>query len=124
MDGKLREIRIYPVDLSMDASKRPWSRSSVPMTPSPELAKNILANIQKYSEPYGTRIDIENGVGIIRVPAEATVTIGTDLSIPGRGPASKPLPAIGARPGGGETWVNPIPTDPLPGRAAPQVRPN
>jgi len=30
VDGKLVEIRIYPVDLGADASRTPWSRSSIP----------------------------------------------------------------------------------------------
>jgi hypothetical protein len=41
-DGRLVEVRIYPVDLGVDASKTPWSRSSIPQTPSPELARKIL----------------------------------------------------------------------------------
>lgn len=87
-DGKLREVRIYPVELGADSSKTPWSRSSIPQTPSPERARQILADIQKYSEPFGTKIAIENGVGVIRIAPEATVTVGADLVIPGRGPQS------------------------------------
>jgi hypothetical protein len=48
-------------------------------TPSPPLALDILTKIQKYSAPFGTKIDIENGVGIIRVPPEATVPVGADI---------------------------------------------
>ncbi|MBO9581468.1 MAG: CapA family protein [Sphingobium sp.] len=88
-NGKLIEIRIYPVDLGVDQQKTPWSRSSIAQTPSPEMARKILMQIQKYSEPFGTKISIENGVGIIRVPPEATQPIGADLDIPGRGPQSK-----------------------------------
>ena len=88
-DGKLAEIRIYPLDLGTDVSKTPWSRSSIPQTPSPEVARKILTDLQKWSEPFGTKISIENGVGVIRVPPSATVPIGGDLDIPGRGPASK-----------------------------------
>jgi len=46
------------------------------MTPSPQLANRILGDIQKFSEPFGTKISIENGIGVIRVPPEATVPIG------------------------------------------------
>jgi poly-gamma-glutamate synthesis protein (capsule biosynthesis protein) len=62
------------------------SRANIPLTPSPEKARAILEKIQKYSEPFGTKISIENNIGIIRVPPEATVEIGGDLVIPGRGP--------------------------------------
>jgi len=89
VDGKLTEIRIYPMDLGVDASKTPWSRSSIPQTPSPEMARKILTNIQKWSEPFGTKISIENNIGVIRVPPEATVAVGGDLDIPGRGPQSR-----------------------------------
>ncbi len=95
VDGKLVEIRIYPVDLGVDTSKTPWSRSSIAQTPTPELAKKILTNIQKWSEPFGTKITIENNIGIIRVPPEATVEIGKDLNIPGRGPTSRGGPGRG-----------------------------
>ncbi|OJU17608.1 MULTISPECIES: CapA family protein [unclassified Sphingomonas] len=88
VDGKLVEIRIYPVDLGADASRTPWSRSSIPQTPSPAMARKILTNLQKYSEPFGTKISIENGIGVIRVSPDATVPVGGDLKIPGRGPQS------------------------------------
>ncbi len=64
-DGKLIEIRLQPVDLGV-GKNRPWSQMSIPKVPSPSLAAEILADVQKYSEPFGTKISIENGVGIIR----------------------------------------------------------
>ena len=85
-EGRLREVRIYPVDLGVDRARVPWSRSSIPQTPTPALARRILTDLQRFSEPFGTRISIENNIGIIRVPAEATVPVGGDLNIPGRGP--------------------------------------
>jgi hypothetical protein len=51
----------------------------VPTTPSPELANRILADVQRYSEPFGTKIGIENGIGVIRVPKSATVPIGGSI---------------------------------------------
>ncbi|MSU68210.1 MAG: CapA family protein [Opitutaceae bacterium] len=77
-NGKLEEVRIYPVDLGV-GQNRPWSRMNVPMTPSPELAQKILTDLQKYSEPFGTKISIENNIGIIRVPPAATVPVGGDI---------------------------------------------
>ena len=87
-DGRLTEVRIYPVDIGLGS--RPWSREQIPMTPSPAMARTILEQLQKFSEPYGTKIAIENNIGIIRVPPEETAEIGGDLVIPGRrmnGPA-------------------------------------
>jgi poly-gamma-glutamate capsule biosynthesis protein CapA/YwtB (metallophosphatase superfamily) len=77
-DGKLVEVRIYPMDLGADL-KKPWSRIGLPQTPSPEMAQRILAEVQRFSEPFGTKISIENGVGVIRVPPEATVPVGQDI---------------------------------------------
>jgi hypothetical protein len=84
--GRLVEIRIYPADLGLGEPRRPLSRANVPLTPTPQKARAILEKLQKYSEPFGTKISIENNIGIIRVPPEATVGIGGDLAIPGRGP--------------------------------------
>jgi poly-gamma-glutamate capsule biosynthesis protein CapA/YwtB (metallophosphatase superfamily) len=77
-DGKLAEVRIYPIDLGV-GKKRTWSKMSVAQTPSPELAQEILGNVQRFSAPFGTKITIENGVGVIRVPPEATVPVGGDI---------------------------------------------
>ncbi len=81
-EGRLAEIRIYPVDIGL--GKLPWSRENIPQTPTPERARFILESLQKYSQPFGTKISIENNIGVIRVPASATVDVGGDLVIPGR----------------------------------------
>ena len=78
-NGKLVEVRIYPADLGLGT--RPWSRENVPMTPTPEKARSILERVQKYSEPFGTKISIENNIGVIRVPPEATVDVSGDLGV-------------------------------------------
>lgn len=88
-DGRLVEIRLYPVDIGL--GERPWSREHIPQTPSPERARLILTRLQKFSEPFGTKISIENNIGIIRVPPEATVEVGHDLAIPGRGRGTTPF---------------------------------
>jgi poly-gamma-glutamate synthesis protein (capsule biosynthesis protein) len=77
-DGRLVEIRLYPVELGV-GKNRPWSRMGIPQTPAPELAQEILTRVQQYSEPFHTRISIEKGVGVIRVPPEATVPIGGEI---------------------------------------------
>ena len=86
-DGRLVEVRIYPMDVGI--GRRPWSRENIPETPPPALARSILERVQKYSEPFGTKISIENNIGIIRVPPEATVDVGGDLVIPGRQPRAR-----------------------------------
>ncbi len=65
-NGRLAEVRLHPTDLGQDKS-RPFSRRGVPMVPSPDMAKRVLEKLQKISQPFGTKITIENGVGIIRM---------------------------------------------------------
>jgi poly-gamma-glutamate synthesis protein (capsule biosynthesis protein) len=64
-NGQVSEIRLYPVDLQY--GKR-LTESGVPRVPSPEKAQQILERLKKMSEPFGTKISIENNIGIIRVP--------------------------------------------------------
>ncbi len=64
-NGKLVEVRVYPVDLGA-GKNRPWSRMGTPQTPSPAKAQEILQDLQKLSAPFGTKITIVDGVGVIR----------------------------------------------------------
>jgi len=63
--GKLVEVRIYPVDVG--GPDRPGSQLGIPRRPSPEVANRMLQEMQTYSKPFGTRIDIQDGVGVIHV---------------------------------------------------------
>ena len=65
-NGRLAEVRLHPADLGMD-KQRPFTRRGIPMIPSPEVARQILEKMQRISQPYGTKIAIENGIGIIRI---------------------------------------------------------
>ncbi|WP_315837964.1 CapA family protein [Bradyrhizobium prioriisuperbiae] len=62
--GDIKEIRLYPIDL--DALGRA-SRRGVPVLADTEKAQSILKRLQGLSEPFGTRIAIEDGVGIVRI---------------------------------------------------------
>jgi poly-gamma-glutamate synthesis protein (capsule biosynthesis protein) len=77
-DGALVEVRLYPVDLGV-GKNRPWSQMSIARTPSPALAAEILGDVQRYSKPFGTKIEIENGVGVIRVAPSATVPVNSAI---------------------------------------------
>jgi poly-gamma-glutamate synthesis protein (capsule biosynthesis protein) len=63
--GRLAEVRLYPVDLG--GASRPISQMGIPLTPPPPEAQSILRDMQQYSNPFGTKISIENNVGVIRV---------------------------------------------------------
>jgi poly-gamma-glutamate synthesis protein (capsule biosynthesis protein) len=60
--GQLKEIRIYPIDLNAAGSKP----KGVPSFAAPELAKKILNELKTISAPFGTNVQIEGDVGIIR----------------------------------------------------------
>jgi poly-gamma-glutamate synthesis protein (capsule biosynthesis protein) len=62
--GKPSVVRIYPLAIMTD---RP-AVFSVPALATGKEAQRILETIQKESEPFGTRIRIEHGVGIIDIP--------------------------------------------------------
>ncbi len=64
-NGKLTEVRLYPVELG--GRKRPLSQMGIPTTPSPAEAQRILRDLQQFSMPFGTRISIEDNVGVIRI---------------------------------------------------------
>ena len=60
----LRELHVHPVDLGLEL---PEARRGLPRTPSPARAASILARLARLSEPFGTAIRIENGVGRVEL---------------------------------------------------------
>lgn len=65
-DGRLTEVRLYPIDLGVTAT---GAARGVPHMADAATGVRILERLQRLSEPFGTRIDIVKGVGIIRVAA-------------------------------------------------------
>jgi poly-gamma-glutamate capsule biosynthesis protein CapA/YwtB (metallophosphatase superfamily) len=68
--GKLAEIRLHPIDLNYTGR---GADRGVPKLAGAEVAKTILDRLQKLSQPFGTRIAIQDGVGVIR-PAAGTAS--------------------------------------------------
>jgi poly-gamma-glutamate synthesis protein (capsule biosynthesis protein) len=70
--GQLAEIRLHPIDLGYTAR---GADRGVPRLATPDVARTILERLQRLSQPFGTRIAIEQGVGVIRTagarPSEA-----------------------------------------------------
>jgi poly-gamma-glutamate synthesis protein (capsule biosynthesis protein) len=62
--GRLSQVRLYPTDLGHGER---MAHRGVPRLASPEVARRVLDRLRKLSEPFGTTIDIEDGVGIIRL---------------------------------------------------------
>ncbi len=61
--GRLREVRLHPVDLGQ--TPRPGSQVGIPRVPTASVAAKILGEIVEYSKPFGTHISVVNGVGSI-----------------------------------------------------------
>lgn len=61
---RLAEIRIHPIDLG---HKRPRTQRGRPMPAQGEMADRILKRIQRLSAKYGTKVDIRNGIGVVKV---------------------------------------------------------
>lgn len=57
------EIKFYPVDLGF---RVPRAHQGTPRLADAELGKKILEHLAKLSEVYGTKIVVENGVGVWR----------------------------------------------------------
>ena len=67
--GRVAEIQLRPVDLNYMAR---GADRGVPKPASADLARVILERMQRLSQPFGTRITVDGGVGIIRPPAETS----------------------------------------------------
>ncbi len=61
-DGRLRELRLVPIDLGRE---RPRSQRGRPAIAEAELGGKILTDLQRLSRPYGTEIEIKDGVGFV-----------------------------------------------------------
>jgi len=62
--GKLKEIRIYPVDVGY--GKPRWQQGR-PMLAEGEVAQEILDRYQRLSKPFGTHVQIDGNVGYVRL---------------------------------------------------------
>lgn len=64
--NRLSELRLHPIELRR--SDRLANRG-VPRLTAESQGKTILERLQKNSEPFGTTLEVENGVGLIRLPS-------------------------------------------------------
>jgi poly-gamma-glutamate synthesis protein (capsule biosynthesis protein) len=64
-EGKrLREVLLYPVDLGFG---RPIPQRGRPMLAEGKVAREVLEWLRELSKPFGTQIEIEGGIGVIRI---------------------------------------------------------
>lgn len=64
-DGRVSEIRLYP--MMIESSDTPTG--GAPHPANAEQGRHILERLKALSAPFGTRITIENNIGVIREPA-------------------------------------------------------
>jgi poly-gamma-glutamate synthesis protein (capsule biosynthesis protein) len=64
-DGRATTVRLYPIDVGNTYDPE---RRGNPHLADPEVARRILENLQRDSAPFGTVIEIEGSVGVIRIP--------------------------------------------------------
>lgn len=63
--GKLKEVRIHPIDTRYDEQK--LAIRGIPRIAPPHIAQRILRRLQQLSAPLGTDIQIEGNIGVIRL---------------------------------------------------------
>lgn len=63
-DGALKEVRLYPTELGING---PDSRLGIPRMATEQHAQQILERVTRLSDQWGTKIDVQGNVGIIRV---------------------------------------------------------
>jgi len=65
--GTVSEIRLYPIELGFTMRN---ADKGIPRRASPTQSRTILKRLQRLSQTYGTLIDIEQDIGVIRVAKE------------------------------------------------------
>lgn len=60
----LAEIALHPIELGF---KLPRSQRGRPMAANPAAGKALIEHLRKLSEPFGTKIEIRNNVGFIKL---------------------------------------------------------
>jgi len=65
--GRVAEIQLRPIDLNYAAR---GADRGVPRPAPPEVAQKILERLQRLSQPFGTKVSVEQGIGVIRPAPE------------------------------------------------------
>ncbi len=61
-NGRVTELKLYPISLGYG---QPRSKRGRPVLADPGLSKKIIDDLVKFSQPYGTKIDFRDGIGIV-----------------------------------------------------------
>jgi poly-gamma-glutamate synthesis protein (capsule biosynthesis protein) len=61
---KLTELKLYPITLGY---KQPRLERGRPMFANLELSQKIIADVTRFSTPFGTKIEFRDGIGIVTI---------------------------------------------------------
>lgn len=62
--NRLAELRLYPIELGY---RKRFANRGIPQLASLSQAQEIIGRMQRLSEPFGTHIEVVNGVGVIQL---------------------------------------------------------
>ena len=63
-EGELAGVELHPITLGHGLDRPQRGR---PLLAAGELARKIIDETREYSQPFGTEIVFENGIGVIRL---------------------------------------------------------
>lgn len=64
-EGKLSELKLYPIELGY-GKPHPWFQSGRPMLTNKEQGQKVIDMMRELSAPYGTKIEFEGEIGVIK----------------------------------------------------------
>ncbi|MFQ5790482.1 MAG: CapA family protein [Acidobacteriota bacterium] len=67
--GELTRLELHPISLGFGQPRTVRGR---PMLAGSELGGKIIGDLQRLSEPFGTTIDFQDGVGLVHLPSPGT----------------------------------------------------
>ena len=61
---QLTDLKLYPITLGF---KKPRPQRGWPMFATPELSRKIIGDVTKFSAPFGTKVELKDGIGVVTV---------------------------------------------------------
>jgi hypothetical protein len=63
---RMIELKLYPISLGF---KKPRPQRGWPTLAPPDLSRKIIDDLIKFSAPFGTKIEFQNGIGVVSLGA-------------------------------------------------------